>query len=167
MDECFESNIDRHTGINVLQRVIYNCGYSNLMRINLTRFFTAVLVKDDNIISVAALSANALAQNPVFHARTKHTLCRFRVENIIIPSVDEVVGMWRKGYDFSLIRDELMNKLVEYNTLTFPTAVKLQKSLLASPVEAKPYYAVSSIFFRLPNLEDLHKNLNTSINSQI
>ncbi|KAL5744166.1 hypothetical protein ACOSQ2_027282 [Xanthoceras sorbifolium] len=132
MDECFESNIDRHTGINVLQRVIYNCG-SNLMRINLTRFFTAVLVKDDNIISVAALRrrTRALSQN------TSQTLL------------------------------SLMNKLVEYNTLTFPTAVKLQKSLLASPVEAKPYYAVSSIFFRLPNLEDLHKNLNTSINSQI
>ncbi|KAL5750827.1 hypothetical protein ACOSP7_025430 [Xanthoceras sorbifolium] len=26
MDECFESNLDRHTGIDVLQRVIYNCG---------------------------------------------------------------------------------------------------------------------------------------------
>ncbi|KAL5744171.1 hypothetical protein ACOSQ2_027287 [Xanthoceras sorbifolium] len=69
----------------------------------------------------------------------------FRVENIIITSVDEVVGMWRKGYGFSLIRDELMNKLVEHNTLTFPTAIRLQISLLASPVEAKPYYASFSL----------------------
>ncbi|KAL5748392.1 hypothetical protein ACOSQ2_025689 [Xanthoceras sorbifolium] len=156
MDECFESNIDRHTRIDVLQRVIYNCG-SNLMRINFTRFFTAVLEKDDNIISVAALRVHGskIAEIPFIATRPGYrrqgmlrklfnaiesTLSRLKVENIIIPSVDEVVGMWKKEYGFFSIRDELMNELVKHNTLTFPTVVRLQKSLVARPTEAKPYY---------------------------
>ncbi|KAL5748409.1 hypothetical protein ACOSP7_025453 [Xanthoceras sorbifolium] len=36
-----------------------------------------------------------------------------------------------------LIRDELMNELVEHNILTFPAIVRLQKSLVARHVEAK------------------------------
>ncbi|KAH7549664.1 hypothetical protein JRO89_XS13G0064100 [Xanthoceras sorbifolium] len=145
MDECFESNIDRHTGIDVLQRVIYNCG-SNLMRINFIRFFTTVLEKVDNIISVATLRVygSKIAEIPFIVTRPEYrrqgmlrklftavesvssftsfsTLCSLRVENISI-------------------KDELMNKLVEHNTLTFLTVVRLQKSLVARPTEAKPYY---------------------------
>ncbi|KAL5815115.1 hypothetical protein ACOSQ3_025910 [Xanthoceras sorbifolium] len=143
MDECFESNIDRHTGIDVLQRVIYNCG-SNLMRINFIRFFTTVLEKVDNIISVATLRVygSKIAEIPFIVTRPEYrrqgmlrklftavesTLCSLRVENISI-------------------KDELMNKLVEHNTLTFLTVVRLQKSLVARPTEAKPYYEAKNPF---------------------
>ncbi|KAK3029837.1 hypothetical protein RJ639_038271 [Escallonia herrerae] len=54
INECFEPLIDRHTSVDMVQSVVYSCG-SNFKRINFKSFYTAVLEKDDEIISVASL----------------------------------------------------------------------------------------------------------------
>lgn len=52
------------------------------------------------------------------------------VENFVIPSVPELVPMWIKKCGFTHIENNLMKELINYNTLMFPSAVRLHKSLL-------------------------------------
>ncbi|KAK9203432.1 hypothetical protein WN943_013686 [Citrus x changshan-huyou] len=52
------------------------------------------------------------------------------VENLVIPSVPELVPMWINKYGFTHIENNLMTELIKYNTLMFPTAVRLPKSLV-------------------------------------
>ncbi|KAG2679818.1 hypothetical protein I3843_11G068500 [Carya illinoinensis] len=54
MNESFVTTTDRLTNINIVRSVVYNQG-SNLARINFQRFYTAVLEKDDEIVSAACL----------------------------------------------------------------------------------------------------------------
>ncbi|XP_044485407.1 uncharacterized protein LOC123210973 [Mangifera indica] len=62
-------------------------------------------------------------------------LCFLKVENLVIPSVPELVPMWREKYSFSPISNSLMKDLIFTNTLMFPTAVRLQKSLALQPTD--------------------------------
>ena len=52
------------------------------------------------------------------------------VENLVIPSVPELVPMWINKYGFTHIESNLMTELIKYNTLMFPSAVRLHKSLV-------------------------------------
>ncbi|KAJ1394085.1 Jas TPL-binding domain, partial [Sesbania bispinosa] len=65
MNEAFETIIDKYTGINVLQSIVYSCG-SNLTRINFSRFYTFVMEKDDEIICAATirLHGRGIAEMP-------------------------------------------------------------------------------------------------------
>ncbi|XP_058008174.1 increased DNA methylation 1 [Hevea brasiliensis] len=65
LNECFTTNTDRHTGINILQSVVYNRG-SNLSRLNFKGFYTLVLEKNDAIVSAATMRMhrNDLAEMP-------------------------------------------------------------------------------------------------------
>ncbi|XP_044485277.1 increased DNA methylation 1-like [Mangifera indica] len=136
MDEIFLPNIDR----------------SNLVRLNFGRFFTAVLEHNDEIISVASLRVhgNKLAEMPFVGTCEKYrgkgmlqklltalesALCFLKVENLVIPSVPELVPMWKEKYSFSPISNSLMNDLIFTNTLMFPTAIRLQKSLALQPTD--------------------------------
>ncbi|KAK3008958.1 hypothetical protein RJ639_014041, partial [Escallonia herrerae] len=80
INECFEPVIDRHTSVDMIQSVVYSCG-SSFKRINFKSFYTAVLEKDDEIISVALLRIHGtkLAEMPFiatneFHRR--NGMCR-------------------------------------------------------------------------------------------
>ncbi|KAJ0105013.1 hypothetical protein Patl1_18415 [Pistacia atlantica] len=184
MDEIFMPTIDRFTTINVVQSVIYNRG-SNLMRLNFKRFFTAILEHNDEIISIATLrvNGNKLAEMPFVGTREKYrgkgmvqklltalesALCFLKVENLVIPSVPELVPMWKEKYSFSPINNGLIKDLISTNTLMFPTAVRLQKSLApqatdsADAVENKPNGVNDNTKIPLPdlNLEPSEEDVN-------
>ncbi|KAK9203428.1 hypothetical protein WN943_013682 [Citrus x changshan-huyou] len=57
-------------------------------------------------------------------------LLMLNVENLVIPSVPELVPMWINKYGFTHIENNLMTELINYNTLMFPSAVRLHKSLV-------------------------------------
>jgi hypothetical protein len=58
------------------------------------------------------------------------------VEHLIIPSVQELTEMWEGKCGFSPIEDAVSQKITNWNTLTFPSAVRLQKALLSTPASS-------------------------------
>ncbi|KAG6788727.1 hypothetical protein POTOM_004804 [Populus tomentosa] len=153
LDECFTTIIDRHTQINVVQSVAYSRG-SNLNRINFRGFYTAILEKNDDIISAATIRVHGtdLAEMPFFGTRhlyrqngmsrmllvtlesvSSHIFSVMGVEHLIIPSVQELTEMWEGKCGFSPVEDAVSQKITDWNTLTFPSAVRLQKALLSTP----------------------------------
>ncbi|EOY24227.1 Acyl-CoA N-acyltransferase with RING/FYVE/PHD-type zinc finger protein, putative [Theobroma cacao] len=151
MNECFVSSIDRHSGANVVQSIVYNIG-SNLTRLNFSGFYTAVLEKNDEIICAASVRVHGkrLAEMPFIGTRTEFrrrgmartlencvesALCDLKVEKLVIPSLQQLAGMWMEKYLFSHIEeDRLKMELSQYNTVTFPSSVvRLQKTLSTLP----------------------------------
>ncbi|KAH9721064.1 PHD-type domain-containing protein [Citrus sinensis] len=146
MEEIFMPVIDRYIGINITQSVIYN-RESNLRRVNFRGFYTAILERNDEFISVASIRVHGtkFAEMPFIGTRERFrgrrmlqkllaqiesALRMLNVENLVIPSVPELVPMWINKYGFTHIENNLMTELIKYNTLMFPTAVRLHKSLV-------------------------------------
>ncbi|GAV88999.1 PHD domain-containing protein [Cephalotus follicularis] len=149
MNDCFLTNLDRHTKINVIQSVVYGRG-SNLTRINFSRFYTVILEIGDEVVSAASLRIHSpkLAEMPYIATGQKYrlqgmsrkliiaiesALCSLNVENLVIPSVAELATMWIGKYRFSHIQDSLRKEILHSNTLMFPRTIRLQKTLLATP----------------------------------
>lgn len=63
------------------------------------------------------------------------TLCSLHVEKLVIPSVNQLTGMWMNKYFFSKVEEGRLEKeLSLYNTVMFPSSVvKLQKTLTMLP----------------------------------
>ncbi|XP_044484460.1 increased DNA methylation 1-like [Mangifera indica] len=95
-------------------------------------------------------------------------LCFLKVENLVIPSVHELVPTWKERYSFSPIRNSLMKDLIFTNTLMFPTTIRLQKSLALQPTDRtdadddKPNGVNEKKKVALPdlNLKHLKEDLN-------
>ncbi|XP_030945710.1 increased DNA methylation 1-like [Quercus lobata] len=153
MNESFDPIIDRHTNTNVIHGVVYN-RESNLTRINFQRFYTAILEKNDEIISAASLRIHGtkIAEMPFVATNEKYrnqgmwqklllaiesVLNFLKVEKLIVPSIEDLVPMWTQKYGFSEVEDSVMNELKCFNALMFTRAVRLQKSMHKPAVKSE------------------------------
>ncbi|KAL8552828.1 hypothetical protein ACS0TY_001497 [Phlomoides rotata] len=137
-----------YTTIKVIPTVVYNCG-SNFTRINFEGFYTVVLEKDEEIISVASIRIHGtkLAEMPFIAtseayrskgmcrklmAAIESALCFLNVENLIIPSVLERIENWTGRYGFRPLDLSMKKEIMLHNTLMFHDSVRLQKVLSSS-----------------------------------
>ncbi|KAK6935119.1 Tify domain binding domain [Dillenia turbinata] len=135
LDECFKPIKDRQTKINVTKNVVFHCS-SNFMRINFFGFYTAILEKDDEIISAACVRLHGpnFAEMPFIATAKRHRqkgMCRkllcaldlalfeMRIDKLVIPSAPERVGVWKKKFSFEPVDDDLMRVLTKTNSLMF------------------------------------------------
>ncbi|GLT58584.1 hypothetical protein SLA2020_314640 [Shorea laevis] len=174
LKEIFLTNIDRHTRIDVLQSVVYN-RKSNLTRVNFGNFYVVVLEKKGEIIAAATIRVHgrSLAEMPFIGTREGHrnqgmsrkllssiesTLRSLKISNLVIPSMPELVNMWREKHLFSPIEDGLIKELRELNLLMFPSTVRLQKLLLSNRVAMEQEGNSGGLV--LPDLNLVHLDLN-------
>ncbi|KAI3918805.1 hypothetical protein MKX01_042125 [Papaver californicum] len=166
MEECFVPMVDPRTGVDMIPQVIYNWG-SDFSRLNYQGFYTLVLEKGDEVISVASVRVHGVtvAEMPLIATCSDHRrqgMCRrlliaieellisFKVEMLVITAIPSLVDTWTKGFGFIPMEDEEKKQLSSINFMIFPGTILLRKSLYEkeackikfseprSPVQAGP-----------------------------
>ncbi|XP_057952264.1 increased DNA methylation 1 isoform X2 [Malania oleifera] len=148
MEECFLSMVDPRTGIDILPHLLYNWG-SNFARLNFHGFYTAVLEKNDVLMSVASIRVHGamVAEMPLIATCSKYRrqgMCRrlmsvieemlksFKVEMLVIAAIPSLVETWTVGFGFEPLEDDEKEILNDINLMVFPGTVRLKKLLYAS-----------------------------------
>ncbi|KAI3914895.1 hypothetical protein MKX01_018064 [Papaver californicum] len=145
MEECFVPMVDPRTGVDMIPQVIYNWG-SDFSRLNYQGFYTLVLEKGDEVISVASVRVHGVtvAEMPLIATCSDHRrqgMCRrllnaieellisFKVEMLVITAIPSLVDTWTKGFGFIPMEDEEKKQLSSINFMIFPGTILLRKSL--------------------------------------
>uniref|UniRef100_A0A8I6XS25 PHD-type domain-containing protein n=2 Tax=Hordeum vulgare subsp. vulgare TaxID=112509 RepID=A0A8I6XS25_HORVV len=149
LDECFNPVKDRLTGIDMLHQAVYSLG-SEFKRLRYEGFYTMVLEKDTEIISVALLRLHGtkLAEMPFagtlpqYHRQgmmrrlvnaIDKVLESVQVENLVISAVDEAVDTWKK-FGFVPVDPQLRDEAKRLSMVTIAGTILLQKPIVQQQV---------------------------------
>ncbi|XP_018682361.2 increased DNA methylation 1-like isoform X1 [Musa acuminata AAA Group] len=144
MEECFLPMVDLKTGIDMIPHILYNWG-SKLPRLNYKGFYTAVLEKNDELISVASIRIHSVkvAEMPLIATRSEHRrrgMCRrllaaieemlksLKVEMLVLSAIPTLVETWTSVFGFKQLEDT-EKWLQNIDLMSFPGTVLLKKSL--------------------------------------
>ncbi|KDP32523.1 hypothetical protein JCGZ_14726 [Jatropha curcas] len=146
MEECFQSMVDPRTGIDMIPHALYNWG-SEFARLNFHGFYTAVLEKDDVLLSVASIRVHGatVAEMPLIATCSNYRrqgMCRrlitaieemlvsFNVEKLLVSAIPDLVETWTEGFGFTPVSTDEKRSLNQINLMVFPGTVLLKKPLL-------------------------------------
>ncbi|CAL9132510.1 unnamed protein product [Musa acuminata var. zebrina] len=145
MEECFLPMVDPRTHIDMIPHVLYNRG-SNFTRLNYQGFYTVVLEKSDEVISVASIRIHGVtvAEMPLIATCSEYRrqgMCRrlidaiekmlksFGVKMLVISAIPILVETWTSHFGFKPIEDVERRQLNHVNLMLFPGTALLIKQL--------------------------------------
>nr|CAB3475550.1 unnamed protein product [Digitaria exilis] len=188
LNECFNPVKDRRTKIDMLHQAVYSLG-SEFKRLSYEGFYTIILEKDAEIISVALLRSYSysLFFIPLFNFKRIHTnmpvlpLFRFhgrkiaempfagtlpnyrkqgmmrrlvmaidqvlasvQVERLVIPAVDDLVGIWRSSFSFRPMEPHLFEDIKRLNLVVITGTTLLCKPVAVPQSSPSQQQAASS-----------------------
>ncbi|WOL12913.1 increased DNA methylation 1-like [Canna indica] len=144
MEESFLPMVDSETGIDIIPHVLYNWG-SKFSRLNYEGFYTVVLEKNDELISVASVRVHRtnVAEMPLIATCTEHRrqgMCRrllgaieemlrsLKVEVLVLSAIPTLVDTWTSVFGFKHVED---NEKWQQNIdlMAVPGTLLLKKNL--------------------------------------
>ncbi|KAL2620318.1 hypothetical protein R1flu_000523 [Riccia fluitans] len=145
MQECFRPMIDPRTKIDIISHVLYN-RRSEVSRLNYHGFYTMLLERGDELISVATIRVHGarLAEMPLIGTRfayRRQGMCRrlmsaleemlrsIGVERLVLPAVPELLETWTGAFGFMNMQGSERLKLMDLNIMAFPGTSLLYKPL--------------------------------------
>ncbi|KAJ8550807.1 hypothetical protein K7X08_000177 [Anisodus acutangulus] len=151
MHECFEPVKEPYTRRDLMEDVIFN-RWSELNRLNFQGFYTVLLERNDEVITVATVRiyGEKVAEVPLVATQFQYRrlgMCRILmnelekklmelgVERLVLPAVPTVLNTWTTSFGFSVVEESQRLNLLNYTFLDFQGTVMCQKLLQNIPPE--------------------------------
>ncbi|XVE59433.1 hypothetical protein DITRI_Ditri05aG0046300 [Diplodiscus trichospermus] len=161
MHECFEPVKEPRTGGDLVADIIFSRS-SELNRLNFRGFYTILLEKHDELITVANVRVHGekVAEIPLIGTRFQYRrlgMCRILmnelekklmelgVQRLILPAVPTVLHTWTAAFGFSKMIPSEKLQFLDYTFLDFQGAIMCQK-LLAKRTAVEPKLSIGSQF---------------------
>ncbi|XWS28674.1 hypothetical protein CRYUN_Cryun25bG0091400 [Craigia yunnanensis] len=145
MHECFEPVKEPRTGRDLVADIIFSRS-SELNRLNFQGFYTILLERHDELITVANVRVHGekVAEMPLIGTRFQHRrlgMCRILmnelekklmelgVQRLILPAVPNVLHTWIASFGFSKMMLSERLQFVDYTFLDFQGAIMCLKLL--------------------------------------
>ncbi|CAN1230569.1 Increased DNA methylation 1 [Linum grandiflorum] len=146
--ECFEPLEESSTGRDVVSDVIFSRS-SKTRRLDFRGFYTALLEKDDEVISVATIRifGDNVAEVPLVATRHQYRqrgMCRvlmnmlekklteLGVERLVLPAIPSMFNTWTGSFGFSEVTDSDKLGFADCIFLNFPGTTMCHKLLTAT-----------------------------------
>ncbi|KAK9734681.1 hypothetical protein RND81_04G156600 [Saponaria officinalis] len=149
MHECFETVKDTQSKRDLVEDALF-CRGSKLNRLNFKGFYTVLLERNDELISVAILRiyGDKVAEIPLIGTRFQHrrlgmcrilmneiekTLRNLGVRKLVLPAAGGVLSTWTNSFGFSIVTDSDRSEFLGYTFLDFQDTTMCQKTLTKPP----------------------------------
>ncbi|KAL5144655.1 Increased DNA methylation 1 [Glycine soja] len=144
--ECFSPVTDAFFGRDIISDVVFSRG-SELNRLNFCGFYTVILEREGEVVSVATLRifGKRVAEIPFVATRVqcrKQGLCGILmneiekqltylgVEEIVLPSTPKVIDTWTNSFDFEKMTLSVKSKFLDHVFLDFEDTILCHKLLV-------------------------------------
>ncbi|XP_004517273.2 uncharacterized protein [Cicer arietinum] len=149
MHECFEPLHNPFSSRDIVEDVLFN-QRSELNRLNFRGFYTVLLEKNEQLVSVATVRifGEKIAEVPLIGTRFQYRrlgMCRvlmdelekklkqLGVERLVLPAVPGVLETWTNSFGFVQMKNFERSKFLDYSFLDFQGTVMCQKMLTRLP----------------------------------
>ncbi|KAK9734671.1 hypothetical protein RND81_04G156100 [Saponaria officinalis] len=149
MHECFETVKDTQSKRDLVEDALF-CRESKLNRLNFKGFYTLLLERNDELISVAILRiyGDKVAEIPLIGTRFQHrrlgmcrilmneiekTLRNLGVRKLVLPAAAGVLSTWTNSFGFSIVKESDRSEFLGYTFLDFQDTTMCQKTLTKPP----------------------------------
>ncbi|KAI4373392.1 hypothetical protein MLD38_011520 [Melastoma candidum] len=185
MHECFETVKEPFTNSDLVEDVIFN-RRSPLHRLNFRGFYTVLLERDDELITVATVRiyGKRVAEVPLvgtrFHYRRlgmcrilmntlEKTLKELGVERLVLPAVPGVLNTWTTSFGFKQMTESERVQFRSYTFLDFQGTIMCHKELQdvtsKGPSLPEDILHAGRLHSQKVNLEGMQMNLLEDNNS--
>ena len=149
MRECFDPVKDPLTNRDLVEDLIFS-RRSELKRMNFRGFYTVLLERNEELITVATVRIHGekVAEVPLVGTRYQYRRCGMcqtlmnelekqlmvlGVEKLILPAAQGVLKTWTSSFRFSEMTDFERSQLLDYTFLDFQDTIMCQKFLMKNP----------------------------------